>query len=269
VAFARIELVQVGELTYDPAEALLQSFVPGTQVVRYDREWRMGRVERDGRWVSGRIGYQMSGSAVELWDDDAGDFRRSILPTGNTSPFVVDLEELRIAFQLRAGFIKPNTFTGNFRALLEEATNAYRWRIEHDVDSISWEEWRKRVSRITEVSVKLERPNPNYHGRNRVRNLIEGAGAKIVRLVYRADPNADEGLKVDAGLLAEALDHAEEHGSFEAKGELDKQGFVEPTQWREDVEGSPKKKSVQIDPATGEAPADQLRETLEEEQPPE
>jgi hypothetical protein len=240
---------------------------PGTRVVRYEREWRMGRFERRENWINGRIGYQMSGSTVELWDADAGDFRRSLLPAGYTSPFAIDVDHLRVAFQLRSGFIKPTTFTSNFRALLEKASGAYRWRVEHEVQAISWEEWKDRVSRITEISVRVDRPNPNYHGRRKIREVIEGSGAKMVRLIYRADPKGNQSINVDSALLAEALDHAEEYGSYEAKGELVEEGWVVATQWREDVEGSPRQKKVEIDPETGEALAEELRDALEEEPP--
>jgi hypothetical protein len=225
----------------------------------------MGRYERHGRLLNGRIGYQMSGSATELWDDEAGDFRRTVLTEGYTAPFAIDLDELRVAFQLRSGFIKPTTFTSNFRALLEQASGAFAWNVSHEVRSISWEEWRESVSRITEVSVRLDRPNPNYHARRKVRELIEGAGAKMVRLIYRADPEGAQGINVNAALLAEALEHAEEDGTFEAKGELIHEGWVEPTQWREDVEGSPRQKKVTIDPETGEALPEDLRDALGEE----
>jgi len=270
VALGSIGLVQAGELSYEPAQALFESIVPGTRNVRYDRDWRMGQFERsgrNGRWLTGRIGFQLSGTQTEVWDDNAKDFRRAALREGFTSPYAIDLQTLRLAFQLRPGFIKPTTFTSNFKALLEKASGAYRWRVEHEVDSIPWEEWQKEVDRITEIRVRVERPNPGYHGRRQIKSLIEGSKAKIVTLVYKADPDGVESINVNAVLLAQALDHAEEYGSFEAKGEISEEGFVQKTQWREDVEGSPKQKEMAIDPETGEVRPDDLRDALTEEHP--
>lgn len=267
LALGTVELNQDGRLPFAPAEALLQSLRPGTQNRRYDRDWRMGQFQQQDGWVFGRIGFQRPGSQTELWSDDLKDFRPSTLTEGYTSPFAIDLDTLRLAFQLRAGLIKPTTFTSNFRALLEKASG-FLWNVRPLIEDISFDEWRKDVDRIIEVRVRIERPNPNYHGRRHVRALIEGSGAKIVNMIFRSDPNDEEGLKVDAGALAEALDHAEEYGKFEAKGETVVDEVVEVSRWREDVEGSPKLEQAQADPDTGEVLPEELRRVLEDELPP-
>jgi hypothetical protein len=220
----------------------------------------MGQWRREEGMIVGRIGYERAGDLAELWDADRNDFAERRLPEGLTSPFALDPEKLEVVFQLRAGRIRPTSFTKAFQALLNEAGGSRNWRVEHLISGEPFESWVQRVRRVRRLEVRLERPNPDYHGRDRVEELIEGANAQLLKLILETDdPN---GLNLTDELVIEAIDHAAEHGSVKALGDEVVEQRTRETQWRSDVEGSPVQAKVEVDPQTREARPDELRRAL-------
>lgn len=266
VAFAKIERRGSAELLPFPEdEALLRSIVPGTTIMRYARTWRMAQYRHEPPWLFGRIGFQTS-EDTENWIEEYQDFVPVDIEEGITSPFAIYLPTLDVTFQLRGNLIRPTTFTSNLQALLDEASETWRWRVALRLQSQTWAEWRRQVDRIIEVRARLNRPNPNYHGRHQVESLVEGTGAKLVELVVRADQDNLQGLAVDAALLQEALDHAQEdQGSFQATGMIDTPAGPQRTKWRSEHEGAHTEAAVPVDPATGEASAQDLRNAIEQQ----
>ena len=263
VAFARLELLLEGGILPFPAlDELLRSIVPGTVITRYGRTWRMGPFVPDRDWILGRVGFQAS-EDTDLWSEDVQDFIDVSVQKGATSPFALYLPQLRIAFQLRSGQIRPTTFRGNFAALLRQASGSWDWRVELTVQHETWTEWRSHVSRVTEVHARLERPNPNYHGRHQIETMVEESRARLIDMIMRADSNDLRGLEVDALFLQEALAHAEdEYGFFRAEGEILTVQGPQETRWDSSVEGAPLEADVAANPETGEALFDELRAAL-------
>ncbi len=269
VAFGTLELLpgRRGVAHIDPAFALGQCLVTGTLVERYDRQWRMGPTQVEDGYISGRIGFQAPGGTEELWNEEEQDFQEQQPLLGSTSPFVINVARMEVVFQLRSGRIRPTTFTSNFQSLLNQAGGrTWRWRVEPKIVQIVWEEWVARIDRISEFSIRIQRPNPNYQDREHVKELVEGTRSELVRLVMRAD-EAGEGLDIDDALISEAIDHAAAgYGSYHAKGERQEDGAEVETEYRSAVGGEPVQGEVAVDPETKEAPPDALKELLAEEQ---
>jgi hypothetical protein len=260
VAFA---VVAAEGLHYGP-QALAASIVAGTSITRYRRLWRMARPTRAGQVIRGRIGFEREGGTAELWDDQAQDFFATRLPEGTTSPFALDLDMHVVAFQLRPGVIRRRTFTGAFEALLNRASTSTRWRVTDLVRHVSWSQWVEDVDRIVELKIRVERPNPRWGGRRRLQRLVEDSGSEVISLAARAPLDSDAGLNVRQGLLAEAIEHADEnYGQRTAIGEMTVEGDKRRVSWRERAEGMPLETSLPTDPSTSEVPTTALERVVE------
>lgn len=265
IAFATIERAEAKRGDVALERSLRDSLRAGTLVERYDRQWRMARHStRKSNYIVGRIGFQMPGSTEELWDEESKDFVGTRLVLGTTSPFVIDLSNMRVAYQLRGGRIRPQTFIGNFQALLNgAAAGRWYWRVSPEVVGITWPAWVEDVPRVSELRVRIERPNPNYKGRKRVEGLVEGAAAEVVTLAIRAREDAPGGVNVDDAFVAEAIEQAADSGKYSARGVQEIEGRPVPVQWRSEVEGASIQREVPVDPETREADPSTLQRELE------
>ena len=244
----------------NPVDELERSLVPGTAVRRYDRLWRMGKWERGGRWITGRMGFEFE-QDQEMWDEKERDFVERAVRFAQTVPFAVDTERMRVAFQLRARTVRPGTFRGNFQALLNEASPFMEWRVVLEgVAQPEWDRWLESVSRLVKLKIHMERPNPRYRGRQ-VKDVFEASKAAAVDLMLEApedgslDPNAP-------GFVRQAIEHAEVYGEFDAVAERVERGRTVREPWRSNLEGAVEKKVVAADPETGEVTPERLREAL-------
>jgi hypothetical protein len=268
IAFAVASVI--GGLATGPLDtfyAASQSLVPGTMVQRYRRNWRLARyIVVDDRIILGRIGFEEPGTVEEIWNEEIQDFEEKRLTLGTTSPFVMDTASLRIAYQLRPGRIRPTTFTGNLQALLNAAAGrTWRWRVRPDVLGIPWDDWIESVDKVTELRLKIREPNPNWGGRRRVEEVVTGANAALVNIVYRARKDSSEGVDLTDEMIAESIEHADDgYGEYSAVGERVENGERVSTRWRPEVEGEPLGREVEADPTTSEASHDELRQVLEE-----
>lgn len=236
-------------------QALRDALLPGTSVTRYGRTWRMGQHREEFPWIIGRIGFEAAGGIAELWDDAAKDFVSTPQVRGHTARFAIDLQDFRIGFQLRGQIIKPMTFRSNFRALLDQAAGAY-WDVSLEGEYDDWESWVSKVDRLTQLHVRLERPNPHYHGHDTVEELVETTGARLVDVTFRAK---NDRLNANAAVIVEMLGFAEEYGRAEAKG-VDPAGEV--LRWRQARDESIREVEVEADSKTGEALPDAMKEAV-------
>ena len=242
------------------AKEIGKAFVAGASIVRYGREWHMGQTQHQGRWITGRIGFQAAG-VTELWNATLRDFEESRLSAGTTSPFALNAGTQRIVFQIRPGFIRPNSFTGALQALMNEGDALRRWRVSTDTRRVEWPDWINSIDRLVELRFTLNRPNPNYKDREKVRELIEGLDAATVQIIARADPEDPDGLTVDDAFVSQMIEHASHDGTWRAVGE--KAGEPDPLKWRSDEEVLPEH-TVQADPETKEASPEDLKNQLGE-----
>lgn len=259
VGFATITARTLGAgLAFD--DALRAALVPGTAYERHRRRWRMGQVREDGPSIGGRIGF-VSVGVTELFDEDINDFVEAAAPAGVTSPFALDVRNGRIAFQLRGQTIKVQSFCGAMQALMNAASDE-RWRVTADVEEIPWEDWVKDVDRVTKLSVRLLPPNPNFHGKKRVEEIVDGANANMAYIALQADPTNPQGLDIDEPAVVEFIDHAATYGSYSAEAETG----GELVKWTSKRGAAAEIREVPIDPNTKEASPDDLRRELDDTQ---
>lgn len=262
VAFAVIEaLTLFGGPEFN--EALGSALVPGTRIERHNRTWLLGQVRPQGRSIVGRIGFQAA-NVSELWDEEINDFREDMLTGGTTSPFAIDPERRRVAFQLRPGLIRVRSFTGALQALMNRASPVNRWRVSQEVEEVPFVEWAETVDRVIRLRIRVKRPNPHYGNRKRVEELVEGANARMAQIVWSADPEALDGIDVNDEFIREAISHAEHYGSYAAAAER----HGRPTAWGSDQEAAAEQRLVEADPRTREVPPERLREQLGDDEPP-
>lgn len=271
IAFGSVELLSppiddggASPITDRYARALRESLVPGTSATRYNREWRMGQWREVSGAVLGRIGFEAVGGVAEVWDDAANDFREQRLPAGTTAPFAVELISNRVAFQIRPGVIERGTFTGALQALLNTTSDVTRWRVSPEVYEVPWDRFVAEVERIVRLDVRLDRPNPNYHGRENVEELIEGTAARMLRMIWEAPEDDLGGIAIDDDFIIEAIEHAREYGDYRAIGEAVVGGERRRVQWRSEAEGVRPERRVSADPVTREAKFEEMRRELRE-----
>lgn len=257
MVFVAFALISVAADSFQPpsyADALDDALTPGKSVLRYNRLWRLPQHSIESGWISGRIGFEYPNSSVGVWDDQQKDYR-SIRPAQVTR-YMIDVASHRVAFELKSSTIKPWTFQGNFQALLNEES-IYQWRVElEDLTQPTWDEWVESVSRVTDLRVRMERPNPRYPGKE-IEHLFEDAKLSAATLAVQGD---DVEL-TESELLVEAIRHAHRgYGRITAKGVAGTDG--RKTEWRSE-DDLPERAQAERDPATGEVAADGLRQLLE------
>lgn len=188
-------------------EALRASWIAGATVTRYRRRWNLSRVHQETDEVMvGRIGFVgESEVSTVFFDYDAGDFVREGVPSGVLVPFAIRLSDGLVAYQLRPGIVREESFAGAFAALLNSAANEYVWSVETAVENQSWESWRADVSAVTAFNFRLDRPNPHYADDDEVESIIEDIRLEYARLAGKA--REGEGINTDDDLFRQAVDH--------------------------------------------------------------
>ena len=200
----------------DPFAFLQRSIVGGTPVERYNRLWRMGPRRIESYGINGRIGFERQVGSTEAWDEQQGDFVRVARVEGQTSRYVISREHVGepnvfpIAFQIRGSLIKRQSFVQAFQALLEEGSQVAGWKVEAEDTEMTFADWVGTVERVQEMTIRLERPNPNYAKRPQIKKIVGDTNAELARLVLQAPEG--EGLDVDDDFITQAIDHAVEHG---------------------------------------------------------
>ena len=166
----------------------------------------MGPWREEGQASVGRIGYESTG-LTELWDDALGDFAKVTRPLGLTSPFAVDPDTLRVAFQVRGRDIRPKSFTGALQALLNTASPTDRWRVTREVQHIDFEAWSASLDRVIALRASLSDRTLITATGTRVRELIEGTNARMAELVLRGHARPGRHRCQLPGRIREAMDH--------------------------------------------------------------
>lgn len=249
------------ENPHPAAGPLLECMVAGTQNERYGRLWRMGQWRVIGdRYIYGRIGFEKGGELTELWDPSRRDFVVDSLRIGQTSPFVIDSHTLAVVYQLRPGryAIKHTTFTANLQALLNIASDSWRWRVAPFQYDVGWDQWTAKVLKVIELRLKMLRPNPSYANHDWVEELIEGTEAHVADLRLQSD----DGLDLSDRQIVQALEHVSGYGSKFAKGIVIEDGSEEVVTYSSDAETVRPSRTVEVDESTLETQAADLIEAL-------
>lgn len=209
ISHAQIELEGLGGQSAAPdyfEDALAQSWVPGTEVSRYTRTWKLSaRSEPQDRLWAGHIGFVKEGELTTLaWDEASKDFVRGEASSGVVVPFIVHLDRRLMSFQLFPGEVRQNTVTSNLQALLN-VEGTHRWAVRPLSFRRTLDQWLGTVDRVSLFNVLLTYPNPNWIGREKVAGLVDGLRAEALRIRAKAA----EGDSIDTGSdwFTQALDH--------------------------------------------------------------
>jgi hypothetical protein len=145
VAFAMLE--QAGLFREELGTALRESWRPGATVNRYGRRWHLARMHADSEQVVvGRIGFVNDANVTTtIFDRHAGDFVSEFVPSGVVVPFAIRLTDAVIAYQLRPGLVRENSFTGALEALLNASGREYLWAVHPAGRQVDWEQWRSEI----------------------------------------------------------------------------------------------------------------------------
>lgn len=263
IAHAQIELQGLGRFLDDDgfADALAQSWVPGTEVTRHNRKWKLsGRTEVEPLLWAGHIGFVREGDLTTWdWDDDTNEFIRREASSGVVVPFIINLEHRIVSFQLVSGEVRPNTVTTNLRALLN-VERTYAWAVRPVSFRRTFVEWRASVSRVASLRVSLEYPNPSWTGREKVEDLVDGLGANAVHLKARAEEG--ETIHTDADWFTQLMDHVRRGYGRSVMVGSDKETGVE-SQYVETAEGGtvPATNRISADEGAAEATVEELSAT--------
>lgn len=258
IAFARLRF-RGGREPLSFIDALTESMRPGVEVERYGRLWRMARYERKGHLFFGRIGFEHGGE-TEAWDPERMDFVETTRRDGRSTPFGLDAQTRRVAFQLRGNLIKIGTFVGAFQGLLNAAAPQYQWEVVGEVLE-PWEEWLAKVERVVELRVTVKRHNPRYR-HEEIGALIDSARAVAFNMGLKSnDPN---GLNMDDQFIRNAIEEAEVSGHYSATGVVEEGGRRKSETWRVSRQGAPVQKEVPADPETKEPSWETLEAELGE-----
>ncbi len=201
----------------DFRSALETSWVAGTQVTRYSRTWRLSRRRPDNGFWAGHIGFVKEGELETLaWDDNEQDFIRGEASSGVVVPFIIDHVNRVVSFQLIPGSVNVKTVTGNLEALLNEE-RTYHWEIVPVSYSMSFDEWRETVARVSRINARLVYPNPNWTGRENLESIMDSFNAEVMRLVAAAQEGSS--LDVQSDWFLQAMDHARQgYGKADVSG---------------------------------------------------
>jgi hypothetical protein len=143
--------------------------------------------------------------------------------------------------------------------LLDEGL--YIWSIRALVEAVDFKTWRPRVERITSFDLRLERPNPHYHGNDIAEQILEDLRLEYSRLI--GTERDGEGVDDRSPLFQQALDHVlRDYGRASVRG-VDQQGAESLWVKLRGMIGSVTSRR-RIDGIGGEeAPEDVLRRALE------
>jgi hypothetical protein len=207
IGFAKADLEGL-HAPSDLVSAVDQSWEAGAEVTRYGRRWTLSRVlESDEQGVYGKIGFVKAGQLETLsFDRKQFDFVRGEAQSGVVVPFLIS-SDLVVSYQLIGSLVKENTFINALEDLLNQNMKAlFAWRVSPLTFEITYEDWRQSVAHVTRFDLRLEQPNPHYHGDQIAEDLVEGLRTEYTRLTGVA---RDEtvGIETNSTAFRQALDH--------------------------------------------------------------
>ena len=98
---------------------------------------------------------------------------------------------------------------GAFQALLNGAAGTGRraWKVSANLEPITLDDWLGLVDSVDQVWVKVERPNPHYGNRRKLRELVEDSNSQSISMTFKAQEG--ESVSLDEDILSEARQHVE------------------------------------------------------------
>ena len=199
-------------LTETFAAWLARAIDPTVTVTRYNRTWRFARQHIQEGFVVSRLGFvRITAGQQTRYDEVEQDFvvEEGEVSKGSFSHFVVDVQREIVAFEERPPEVRPQSFTSNFKALVEESGT--RVSIELLADPATFPVWAGSVDRVTTVRAVVQNPNPGWsEDAADIRNLAEQAAAEEVDISAKAVDG--ESLNAGARWIRGAIEQVAEHG---------------------------------------------------------
>ena len=174
----------------------------GSGVERYGRVWRVGKVEKDGNVLIGKLGFVNRPKTSEVWDEDELDFQEFQFKDGSSATFAVNLENLSLAVQPTTN-VTITSALGAIRALL--SLEGEKWAVSPLKRSVDFEAWKTTVDKIIRAKYKLRKPNPHYGEAKSLEEIMESAEAEVVTL----EMSSDDGLDLESPFLRETQLHTD------------------------------------------------------------
>jgi hypothetical protein len=200
-----------------------------------------------------------TGGSTSTWSSKAEDFVTRRVPEGVVTPWAINLDTLRVGFQMKPR-LDRGAFVRSLRLLMNEAAGDDLWEVRPDVRPIDFDAWLQGVDAVHNISVRVDRPNPHYGDNQEVENMIEGSHAEKVRI---AAEGAD--LSVESSdVIRESIAHADRgYGSYVITGT---QGGA-TTRFDSERAQAPPEVEVPADSESGDALGRSLRQTVEDTGP--
>lgn len=186
----------------DSATRVENALSQGSGAERYGRLWRIGRVEKQGRVLVGKLGIVNRAKRTESWNEKEEDFEELEFTEGASAIFAVNLESLTLAVQPTAD-VKITGALGALRAML--SLEGEKWTISPLKKSVDFSDWIKTVDRVVRVKYRLRKPNPHYGDAKNLEDIMEAAEAQVVSL----EMASDDGLDLNSSFLQETQLHTD------------------------------------------------------------
>ncbi|MDP3064796.1 MAG: hypothetical protein Q8O40_16590 [Chloroflexota bacterium] len=186
---------------------------PDVTTSRYNRTWRVSQPKtRDDDFLVGKLGFTaMASEKRTYYDIDLKDFVEQAQEArqGHYTGWAIDLSSQMMAFETRLPDIRPQSFVGALRGLLDERPE-YALTAEYVRESAKFFEWVKPLDRITKFTAKLRAPNPDFASRPQiVRMVLERTNADHATVEVTTDRDGKDSLST-GDTIKDLVDYGEE-----------------------------------------------------------
>ena len=221
IAHARIRLMRApNQFVFSTfPDALRESWETAESVTRYRREWNLTAPSevRPGIW-GGEIGFEREGSLSRLYfNTETRKFHHEALSSGVAVPFIIDIDQGMVSFQITPPTIRVMSVTTNLQALLNQP-ELFRWSITPLSATAlpNYQAWRDTVHYVTKFEARqLHPPNPSYVGRELLGHIMEEVDVEAMSLILQNK----QGINDEADIAAQILLHSEMgYGTVTATG---------------------------------------------------
>ena len=231
-SFLKIQRATVDEGIYVQAaylelpelrEHIINHLIPDDEVPYYNKNWRLSKtmMSKDDQFLGGKIGFDKRDElpAAE-YDNETHDFIdvNQVVTEGTYTYYVVHLDSGYVVVETNSDISAALAASVLTRFLNDESSND-RYEVNHVLDEPKFSVWLESVGGITEFSLAVTRPNPNYDGWiDELEEKLENTDADRLRIRLRT--SGDRNLNSHSQLMSDYVGFSEghrEHGTFTAR----------------------------------------------------
>lgn len=256
-----------GELFEAPADQLRNRLTPAASAESYNRLWRIGKVQLIDDVITGRVGFSAESGIEEVWDDEAKDFRDQVAHRGTTTVFAVGLGNFTGLVQDRGSALRIDSAVRALQKILNDGIKSkdLHWRVEPYRRKVALSEWKRSVSRVTQVRFSLTEPNPRWQDSQSIEDLFNATGSHSAQAIFANDA----GLNVEADFIQQSQNHVERgYGDGRYTGVIEMADGTEIVSTYNSAVGDEKQSEALAANPNGEVDLAVLRQHLLELPPP-